>query len=560
MNTNKSTLLASAVFGTMMLLAGCGGDKQAQTAASTDDKATSETQTPTKTTPAPEGKTSISLSGGSEPESLDPHKASDAGSFDIMRQILVGLASSDKTGATIPGLAESWSNVDEKVWTFKLRDAKWSNGDPITANDFVYSLRRLTDPTTGSPYGSYLVDAKVVGALDIQEGKAKPDSLGVKAIDDKTLEITLNEPVPYFPDLLTLPVTYAINQKAVEAHGSKWTEPGNYVVSGAYKLKEWVVNSHITIERNTSYYDDANTKIQAANFLPIPNASTSFNRYKADELDVAGVPPEQVDKAKAEMADELHTSPRLCTFYLEYNNKQAPFDDIKVRRAIALTIDRETIAEKVMKRGEKPAYQFTPSAIQGMGDVKHEWISWDKAKRAEEAKKLLTEAGYSAEKPLKFEILYSTGDVGKMVNTAVAAMVKEQLGGLADPTIINQEWKTSLDTRRQGKYQAAFAGWCADYNEPSTFLNIMRSSNSNNTGKYANADFDKLLDDTLKPGLTSADRIKLYHDAEAILDKDSAIAPIYTSVSLRVVKPYLQADSLADPSSNWQIKDWELRK
>ncbi|MDO4426727.1 MAG: ABC transporter substrate-binding protein [Moraxella sp.] len=561
MKLSKTHLLASSVVSTMLLLAGCGGGNNATTAdAQKTDAASTEAvnATPKATAPTPAGKIGVNLASGAEPESLDPHKSSDAASFDIMRQMLIGLTTSDSTGATIPSAAESWTNVDEKVWTFKLRDANWSNGDPLTAHDFVYSLQRLTDPKTGSPYASYLVDAKVLNAFEVTEGKAGVEALGVKALDDKTLEITLSEPVPYFPDLLTLPVTYAVNKKAVETHGDKWVEPANYVVSGAYKLKDWVVNSHITIEKNPSYYDAANTKIAEASFLPV-SGSAAVNRYKVDELDVVGVPPEQIEKLKAEHGDEMHASPRLCTFYLEHNNAKAPFDDVRVRRAISLVIDRETLADKVIKRGEKATYQFTPPAIQGMGEVNVEWKAWDKAKRAEEAKKLLTEAGYSAEKPLKFEILYSTSEMAKLITTAASAMIKEELGGMAEASPINQEWKTMLSTRREGKYNTAFAGWCSDYNEPSTFLNVMRSGNSNNTGKYSNPEFDKLLEQTVKAGLTPADRIKLYHEAELIMDKDAAIAPVYTGVSLRLVKPYLQADSLADPSGNYQIKDWELR-
>ncbi|MDO4251093.1 MAG: ABC transporter substrate-binding protein, partial [Moraxella sp.] len=477
----KTNILAITV-SAVLLLAGCSNDKP-----QTQPEQKADTQTPTKTSPTPAGKTNVNISSGAEPESLDPHKSSDSVSFDIIRQMLVGLTSADQTGATVPGIAESWSSVDEKVWTFKLRDAKWSNGDPVTAHDFEFSLRRLVDPKTGSPYASYLADSKILNAFEISEGKAAVDTLGVKAIDDKTLEITLTDPVPYLPDLLTLPVTYAVNKKVVETHGDKWIEPANYVVNGAYKLKDWVVN--ITLERNTAHYDDAKTKIQEVNFLPISGA-VSVNRYKAGEVDLAGVPSEQVEKLKAELGDEIHASPKLCTFYLEYNHEKAPFDDVRVRRAISLAIDRETLADKVIKRGEKAVYQFTPSAIQGMGDVNIEWKSWDKAKRTEEAKKLLAEAGYSAQKPLKFEILYSTSEMGKLINAATAAMIKEQLGGIAEASIINQEWKTSLTTRRQGNYSAASAGWCSDYNEPSTFLNTLRTGNTNNTARYANPEFD----------------------------------------------------------------------
>lgn len=180
--------------------------------------------------------------------------------------------------------------TDDKVWTFALRpDLKWSNDEALTAHDFVYALRRLTDPATGSPYGSYLVDAKVMGAKDISEGKAKPDTLGVKALDDHTLQITLNEPLPYLVDLLMLPVTYAVHEPTIKQHQEKWLEPTNIVVSGAYKLKEWQLNSHLTIEPNSHYFDDKNTKINNASFLPI-SGSSEISRYKAGELEItAGI-------------------------------------------------------------------------------------------------------------------------------------------------------------------------------------------------------------------------------------------------------------------------------
>lgn len=221
-----------------------------------------------------------------------------------------------------------------------------------------------------------------------------------------------------------------------------------------------------------------------------------------------------------------------------------------------MALDRETIAEKVLGRGERATYQFTPPTIHNMGEVNYSWTKMDKTARMEHAQKLMSQAGYSSDNPLKFELLYSTSETGKRISTAAASMLNESFGGSVNVSIINQEWKTMLDTRRQGKFDTAFAGWCSDYNEPSSFLNVLRSDNSNNSGKYANQAFDHLLDSTLNAGLDDNARMNKYHEAEQMLDKDVAILPIYNSVSVRLQKPYLQAESLNDPSNNWQIKDW----
>ena len=195
-------------------------------------------------------KDGLTINNAAEPTTLDPQRNADTGGSAIIRQLLIGLVATDAEGNTVPALAESWEHKDQKIWTFHLREAKWSNGDPITADDVVYSLRRLTDPATAAPYGTYLADAKVENAEAIATGNGKPETLGVKALDAKTVQITLTAPVPYFPDMLTLSATYPVNRKAIEQYGDKWTLPGHYISSGAYLLKDWAVNSNVELERN----------------------------------------------------------------------------------------------------------------------------------------------------------------------------------------------------------------------------------------------------------------------------------------------------------------------
>lgn len=506
-------------------------------------------------------KQEITVNNGAEPESLDPHKVSGVPESNVLRQMLVGLTTADNNGATIPGMAEKWESADNKVWKFTLRDAKWSNGDPVTADDFVYSFRRLTDPATASPYSTYLADAKVVNAQEIVDGKAKPDSLGVKALDAKTLEITLSEPVPYFPDMLFHSSVKPVNRKVVEQFGDKWTQPENYVSNGAYKLKSWTVNESIVLERNPQYYDDANTKINQVTMLVIPSSVTDVTRFKAGEIDATydDLPNEQFQSLKSELGDQLKISPKLCTYYYEFNHTKAPFNDARVRHALSLTLDRDLFAEKIVGRGETPAYQYTPPAAQGMKEFVPEWKSWDKARRIEEAKKLLAEAGYSEANPLKFELLYNTNENHKKNAVAAAALWKEALG-FVEVTLNNQEWKTYLDTRRTQKHQMSRGGWCADYNEASTFLNTFKSNSSSNYGKYASAEFDDLMAKTLSADVTPEQRAELYKQAEAVLDKDAATIFVYHYVTPRLVKPYIAGYSTEDAMSQFQFKNWSVLK
>ncbi|WP_274585533.1 ABC transporter substrate-binding protein [Neisseria leonii] len=538
----------------LLALAACGGEKAAAPAAS----------------PAASGapvsgelaeKQSVTINNAAEPESLDPHKVSGVPESNISRQMFVGLTSTDNDGNTVPGLAEKWETEDNKVWRFTLRDAKWSDGEPVTAEDVVFSFRRLTDPATASPYATYLADAKMLNAQEIVDGKAKPDTLGVKALDAKTVELTLTEPVPYLPDMLVHTSPKVVSKKAVETHGDKWTQPENIVVNGPYKLKSWTVNERIVLERNPQYFDNANTKIDEVTMLAVPSSTTDVNRFKAGEIDVTQdeIPTEQFKSLQAELGDQLKVSPKLCTYYYEFNHTKAPFDNPNVRKALTLAFDRPLFAEQILGQGQTPAYQFTPPAAQGMKDYEPEWKSWPKEKRIEEAKKLLAEAGYSESNPLKFELLYNTNENHKKLATAAAANWKKDLG-FVDVTLNNQEWKTYLDTRRTQKHQMSRGGWCADYNEASTFLNTFKSDNSSNYGKYKSAEFDSLMSRTLGGDVTPEQRGELYRQAEGVLDKDAATIFVYHYVSPRLVKPYVQGFSSNDPLNNFQVKYWSILK
>ncbi|ENA1774908.1 oligopeptide ABC transporter substrate-binding protein OppA [Yersinia ruckeri] len=497
---------------------------------------------------------------GSEPQSLDPHKIEGVPESNLSRDLLEGVVISSPNGDIVPGVAASWDNKDFKVWTFHLRkDAKWSNGDPVTAQDFVYSWQRLADPKTASPYESYVQYAHIANIDDIITGKKPANTLGVKALDDHTLEVTLSEPVPYLVKLLAHPSMSPVNKSVVEKFGEKWTQPQNFVGNGAYKLKNWVVNERIVLERSPTYWDNANTVINQVTYLPISSEVTDVNRYRTGEIDMTynNMPIELFQKLKKDIPDQVHVDPYLCTYYYEINNVKAPFTDARVREALKLGMDRDVIVNKVKNQGDLPAFGFTPPYTSGAKMTQPEWANWTQEKRNQEAKKLLAEAGYTKDKPLTFSLLYNTSDLHKKLAIAAASIWKKNLG--VDVKLENQEWKTFLDSRHQGNFDVARAGWCADYNEPSSFLNIMLSNSSNNTSHYESPAFDKLISDTLKVK-TDDERAALYQQAEMQLDKDSAIVPVYYYVNARLVKPYVGGYTGKDPLDNLHVKDLYIIK
>lgn len=500
------------------------------------------------------------INNGSEVASLDPHKVEGTPESNIILNLLEGLVSTDANGHLAPAVAENWENAGYQTWTFHLRPgAVWSDGSPVTAQDFVYSWQRLADPKTGSPYASYLQYARIENIDAILAGKKPPESLGVSAIDDKTLKVTLSEPVPYFVSMLSHTSMKPVKQSVVEKFGDKWTLPQNYVGNGAYRLSEWVVNERIVLERSPSYWNNGKTVIEQATFLPLSSEVSDINRYRSGEIDItnSAIPPNLYAKMKREIPEQLHVNPYLCTFYYEINNQRAPFTDERVRAAVKLTLDRDIIANKIMGQGQIPAYSFTPTFTEGGNFSQPEWAGWTQEKRNEEAKKLLAQAGFTAEKPLKFTLLYNTSDQNKQQAIAAASMWKKNLG--AQVTLQNQEWKTSLQSRHEGQFDVARATWCGDYNEPSAFLNMLLSNSSNNTFFYKSPAFDALMASTLQAPDAAA-RGAIYQQAETLLDKDSALIPVYYRVSARLVKPTVGGFTGKDPQDYIDVKNFYIIK
>ncbi|MCD8546933.1 MAG: ABC transporter substrate-binding protein [Aeromonadaceae bacterium] len=475
---------------------------------------------------------------GSEPATLDPAKTEGVPESNIQRDLFEGLVTTGPNGEVRPGVAESWETPDNKLYTFHLRkDAKWSNGDPVTAGDFVYAFRRVVDPKTASPYAWYLEIPTILNATDIIAGKKAPEELGIKAIDDHTLQISLAQPVPYFVSMLAHTTTYPEPQKVIEQFGDQWTRPGNMVTNGAYTLKEWVVNERIVLERSKTYWDDAHTHINKVTYLPIQSHNADMNRYLAGEVHMTyETPIEQFKRLQKEHPQDVRVTGYVGTYYYEFNTKKPPFDDVRVRKALSFAIDRNVIADAVMGQGQKPAYTLVPEYVDGFVAVEPAWAKLTQAERNAQAKELLKAAGFDEQHPLKFELLYNTSENHKKVAVAVAAMWKKNLG--VDVALVNQEWKTYLETKSSGQFDVARAGWIADYNEASSMLDLKQTTHGNNDGKYSNPKYDALMAQS-RLVMDAEARNKLYAEAEALLAEDMPIAPVYQYVTARLVKPYV---------------------
>lgn len=501
-------------------------------------------------------KQEFTYNAGAAPQSLDPAKIEGTPEGFFARNLFETLLISDIDDNVIPGVAHKWEHSDDfKTWTFHLRkDAKWSNGDPVSAEDFVFAWRRLVDPKTASPYSTYLSYMKLKNVTEIISGKAKPESLGVEAKDAHTLILHLEDPVPYADLLTQFYVLSPVPQKVVEKFGDAWSNPQNIVGNGAFKLQNFVLNEEAVMVKNPHYWDSKTVLLDKITLLQISNESVAFTRYRSGNLDISGFPLELFESVKKDYKDELKIAPALCTYYYEINHEKEPLKNPQLRRALSLALDRNIITEKIMKTGQIPAYTFSPPAIQSAHLIQNpDWASWDMKKRSEEAVKLLKEAGYSKNKPLNLSLLYNTNEGHKQIALAVASIWKKNLEGIVNVKLQNQEWKTFLSTRRLGDYQIARAGWCSDYNEASSFLNIFTTNSSNNQGRFSNAEYDSIIK-TAYLAPTEEDRAKAYARAEEILYQESALIPVYFYTNVALIKPYVRGYKIK-PSQSYYFKD-----
>ncbi|MCC4784334.1 oligopeptide ABC transporter substrate-binding protein OppA [Vibrio splendidus] len=475
---------------------------------------------------------------GTEVATIDPHKSQGVPESHVIRDLLEGLVNQDGEGNTIPGVAESWETTDNKTFTFHLRkDAKWSNGDPVTAEDFVYSWQRAVDPATASPYAWYMEYTKMVNAKDIVAGKKDKSELGVKAVDANTLVIELETAVPYFVMMMGHTTVKPVHKATVEKYGDQWTKPDHFVGNGAFAVDKWVVNERLVLKRNDQYWNNDKTVLNKVTFLPIENQVAEMNRFLSGEIDFTNeLPVEHFKRLKKEHAEDVSVAGNLCTYYYIFNTKKAPFDDVRVRKAISYAIDRNIVSDAILAQGQKPAYFLTPEITAGFNPELPAYGKMSQKERNEEAARLLEEAGYGKDNPLNFNLLYNTSENHKKIAVALGSMWKKTLG--LKVTLENQEWKTYLSSKDSGDFEVARAGWCGDYNEASSFLTLMKSNNTTGGVHYDSAEYDQIIDKALN-STSAEEREALYLEAEALMAKDMPIAPIYQYVKSRLLNPHV---------------------
>ncbi len=482
-----------------------------------------------------------------EHSSVDPQVVEDVSGSEIVRDLFEGLMNQDEDGNLEPGVALHFEANDAKdVYTFTLRqDAKWSNGDPVTAGDFVYAWQRAVDPALASPYSWFMELMSIENASAILAGDKPVTDLGVSAADDHTLQVRLSAPLPYFPQMTTHATTFPVHRATVEAHGEDWTRPGNIVSNGAYVLTEHLPNERSVRERNPMYWNDAETIIEKVVALVINDESVALTRYLAGELDRTEVPAGQFPRLKQEYPNEAISFPRLCNYYYTFNlSPSGPdaFKDQRVRQALSLAVDRKIITENILAGGQPQAWSFTPAAVAGFTPPEFNVAKLTQAERDEMARDLLSQAGYGPDNPLKFDMIYNTSDDHKKIAVAMTQMWKQKLG--VEATLGNLEWKVFLETRGNQDFQLARGAWCGDYNEASTFLDLLDPDSGYNDGKYVSARVDELL----TQAKTAADPGPLYAEVETIIANEMPVIPIYH---------YAGVYMLDDDVGNWPVNNVE---
>ena len=477
---------------------------------------------------------------GEEPQTLDPHLAEGLPSAHILRDLFEGLTAESPEGRIIPGAAVRWNiSRDGKTYTFYLRrDALWSNGDPVTAEDFVYGLQRSASPSTASNYAHVLLP--IANAAEVLSGDLPLNELGVSALDEYTLQISMRDPTPYFLALLSHAVTYPVHRASVLEHGSAFSRPGNLVSNGAYVLKDWVLRTRIDLVKNENYWDAENVIIKNVHYYPFEDRSTALKQFRAGKLDwTFTVPNNQFKWLQKHYPDELVTSPWLGSYYFGFNLQREPFiENPGLRRALALAIDRDLLTEKIAQFGELPSYTLVPPGIRDYVSPLPEWAEWTQEERNTEARRLYAESGYSEDNPLKFEIRYDTGESNKKIALAVSSLWKQVLGVQA--TLINEEFGVFLRNREQKVLTQVFrAGWISDYADAYSFLNLFRTGHGNNDYGYSNSLYDSLLDEVAAERIPSRRR-RLMFETERMLLAETPFVPVYTYVTKRMVNPLLK--------------------
>jgi oligopeptide transport system substrate-binding protein len=472
---------------------------------------------------------------GGEPGSLDPAAAIDTFSMEVLGDLYEGLTSESPDGTVIPGVASSWI-IDEAglKYTFHIRaDAKWSNGEPMKAANFVAAWRRVVDPQTGSAVADNL--RLIAGAEAIIAGQKPATTLSATAVSDSELVVDLVKPAPYFPQLLTHSSMFPLfSAEAAKSHGGR-----SWVSNGPYVLAQWSPGHELRLSKNASYWDRRNVHLDQVNFVPVSDENAQLRQYRANQLDLTeSVPPGSLSMIRESVPHELHIAPYLGTSYYAFNLRRGPFrDNVSLRQALTMAIDRRAHLASLLQFGQESAYGFVPQGIWNYQPQTWDWKDWPDAQRRTEARRLYTEAGYSAAKPLHLTLLFNSSATIKQLAIGIAAMWKEVLG--VDTTLVDEEYRVFLSSRKDSnRWDIVRLGWTADFNDASNFLDTLRSGSPNNDAGYHREAYDALIDQAAATADAGARRA-LLERAEALMLADCPIIPLYVFSANRLVKPFV---------------------
>ncbi len=512
------------------LLAACGGGNGGDASGTADGRSVAAGKSVVRDT--------LRRGNGPEPDTLDPQRARTDAAFNILRDLFEGLTAIGPEGKPVPAAAESWTvSADGLEYVFRLREGlRWSNADPLVAADFMAGMRRLVDPATASPYAQ--VFDPVVNAAAILRGEQPPDTLGVSAPDERTLVIRLEHPAPYLLGLLAQPGTFPVHGPTLAEHGAEHARPGRMVSNGAFVLTDWVVGSHVVAERNPSYWNADATRVARVHFVHHADAGAEFRQYRAGELDFTYVvPPQQYAWLRENLPDELRISPQLNVYYYGFNLSRPPFkDNPDLRRALSLAIDRDRLTSAVTGLGEAAAWGWVPRGVSDYTPQQFDYAAKSHDERVAEARELYARAGYSAAKPLTVEIRYNSGEVHSRLAVAIASMWKEALG--VETELYAEEFRALLQSIQRKDTQVFRSSWVGDYDDPWTFLQLLRSGFGINLTGYANPAYDALLEEATLTADT-ARRRALLEEAERLMLADHPVLPLYFYVNQHLVKPYV---------------------
>lgn len=473
---------------------------------------------------------------GPEPDSLDPQRARNVESANVLRDVFEGLTAIGRDGEPVPAAAERWeTSADGLRWTFTLRDGlRWSNGDAVVAEDFAAALRRLVDPATASQYAQ-IVDV-IRGANDIIAGRRPAAELGVQAIDARTLVVELATRAPYLPGLMSHWSTFPVHRATLARAGDEFMKPGSAVTNGPFLLEAWVQGSHVDLLPNPRYWNAAQVRLAGVRWVTNNDSGVEYRRYRSGEIHVtAVVPPAQFEQVRREHGAELRIGPQLGTYFFGFNLEREPFrSQPGLRRALSLVIDRRKLVETVTRVGERPGHGWVPPGTFDYTPQSFDYADQPMPARIDEARRLYAAAGHSARRPLRFELRYNSGDVHNRIAVAVTQMLKEALG--VEATLVADEFRVLQQDIDAGRAEVFRLAWIGDYNDAYSFLQYFRSDFGINTARYRNAAYDALLD-SAATATDAATRRSRLEAAERLLLADHPILPLYFYVTKHLVSP-----------------------